>query len=113
LAKDHSAREAGAEVAWRRNRLGVGGNLGIVSYGGTVRHFVGHPLYPKCLQAIRMGSVFFGANTHIGNGPDFMIKAIADQQKAHTPTFLGYIFKFTVPYMLPMLVIVWWLFFRG
>jgi len=55
----------------------------------------------------------FRANTYIGNGPNFMVKAIADHQKAHTPTFLGYVFKFTIPYMLPMLVIVWLLFFRG
>jgi hypothetical protein len=41
-----------------------------------------------------------------------MVKAIADHQKVHTPTFLGYIAKFTVPFMLPMLVIVWLLFFR-
>jgi Na+/H+ antiporter NhaD/arsenite permease-like protein len=72
-----------------------------------------HPLYLKCLQAISVGSVFFGANTYIGNGPNFMVKAIADQQKAHTPTFLGYIFKYTLPYMLPMLLIVWWLFFKN
>jgi Na+/H+ antiporter NhaD/arsenite permease-like protein len=67
--------------------------------------------YAKCLKAISIGSVFFGANTYIGNGPNFMVKAIADQQKAHTPTFLGYVFKFTLPFMLPMLVIVWLLFF--
>jgi Na+/H+ antiporter NhaD/arsenite permease-like protein len=72
-----------------------------------------HPVYLKCLQAISIGSVFFGANTYIGNGPNFMIKAIADQQKAHTPGFMGYIFKFTLPVMLPMLVIVWWVFFRN
>ncbi|HLH57119.1 MAG TPA: sodium:proton antiporter [Verrucomicrobiae bacterium] len=70
------------------------------------------PISVKCLQAISMGSVFFGANTYIGNGPNFMVKAIADQQKAHTPTFLGYVFKYTLPYMLPMLLVVWWLFFR-
>ena len=69
------------------------------------------PAYAKCLKAISIGSVFFGANTYIGNGPNFMVKAIADQQKAHTPTFLGYVFKFTLPFMLPMLVIVWLLFF--
>jgi Na+/H+ antiporter NhaD/arsenite permease-like protein len=74
---------------------------------------IGHPLYLKCLKAISIGSVFFGANTYIGNGPNFMVKAIADHQKAHTPSFLGYIVKFTLPYMLPMLLIVWWLFFRG
>jgi Na+/H+ antiporter NhaD/arsenite permease-like protein len=73
---------------------------------------LGTPLYVKCLQAISIGSVFFGANTYIGNGPNFMVKAIADQQKAHTPTFLGYVFKFTLPFMLPMLLIVWLLFFR-
>jgi Na+/H+ antiporter NhaD/arsenite permease-like protein len=73
---------------------------------------LGNPLYAKCLQAISIGSVFFGANTYIGNGPNFMVKAIADQQKAHTPTFLGYVFKFTLPYMIPMLLITWLLFFH-
>jgi Na+/H+ antiporter NhaD/arsenite permease-like protein len=62
--------------------------------------------------ATSAGSVFFGANTYIGNGPNFMVKAIADHQKVHTPTFLGYIAKFTLPFMLPMLLIVWLLFFR-
>ena len=65
------------------------------------------------LLAVSIGSVFFGANTYIGNGPNFMVKAIADQQKVHTPGFLTYIIRFTLPFMLPMLVIVWWLFFRG
>jgi Na+/H+ antiporter NhaD/arsenite permease-like protein len=73
---------------------------------------LGNPLYVKCLQAISIGAVFFGANTYIGNGPNFMVKAIADQQRAHTPTFLGYVFRFTLPFMVPMLAVVWWLFFR-
>ena len=73
---------------------------------------LGKPLYVNCLKAISIGSVFFGANTYIGNGPNFMVKAIADQQKAHSPTFLGYVFRFTLPYMLPMLLLVWWFFFR-
>jgi Na+/H+ antiporter NhaD/arsenite permease-like protein len=64
------------------------------------------------LVAISVGAVFFGACTYIGNGPNFMVKSIADQQKIHTPTFLGYVFKFTLPFMLPMLAIVWLLFFR-
>jgi Na+/H+ antiporter NhaD/arsenite permease-like protein len=73
---------------------------------------LGNPLYVSCLKAISVGSVFFGANTYIGNGPNFMVKAIADHQKAHTPTFIGYVFKFTLPFMAPMLLLVWWLFFR-
>jgi len=69
--------------------------------------------FGKIVVAISVGAVFFGANTYIGNGPNFMVKSIADHQKVHTPTFLGYVFKFALPFMLPMLVIVWWLFFRG
>lgn len=61
--------------------------------------------------AISIGAVFFGANTYIGNGPNFMVKSIADHQGVKTPTFLGYIWKFTLPFMLPMLLIVWLIFF--
>jgi Na+/H+ antiporter NhaD/arsenite permease-like protein len=70
------------------------------------------PLQIKFLKAISIGSVFFGANTYIGNGPNFLVKAIADQQKAHTPGFIAYILRYTLPYMLPMLLIVWLIFFR-
>ena len=64
------------------------------------------------LVAISVGAVFFGANTYIGNGPNFMVKSIADHQRVRTPSFLGYVFKFTLPIMLPMLLIVWFFFFR-
>src|SRR5258708_3495384 len=69
------------------------------------------PFYATCLKAISIGSVFFGANPYIGHEPNFMSKAIADQQKAHTPTFLLYVFKFTLPFMSPMLDIALILFF--
>jgi Na+/H+ antiporter NhaD/arsenite permease-like protein len=62
--------------------------------------------------AISIGAVFFGANTYIGNGPNFMVKSIADQSKVRTPSFLGYICKYALPYMLPVLIIIWWFFFR-
>jgi Na+/H+ antiporter NhaD/arsenite permease-like protein len=65
------------------------------------------------IVAVSVGAVFFGANTYIGNGPNFMVKAIADHQHAHSPTFLGYIFRYTLPFMLPMLLVVWLLFFRA
>jgi hypothetical protein len=42
-----------------------------------------------------------------------MVKAIADHQKIRTPSFLEYIWRFTLPVMLPMLLIIWFLFFRG
>lgn len=64
------------------------------------------------IVAISVGAVFFGANTYIGNGPNFMVKSIADHQKVNTPGFLGYIFRYALPFMAPMLALVWLLFFR-
>jgi Na+/H+ antiporter NhaD/arsenite permease-like protein len=73
---------------------------------------LGNPGLNKYIVAISVGAVFFGANTYIGNGPNFMVKSIADHEKVHVPGFIGYIFKFTLPCLLPMLMLVWWLFFR-
>jgi Na+/H+ antiporter NhaD/arsenite permease-like protein len=72
---------------------------------------LGNATFNKYILAISIGAVFFGANTYIGNGPNFMVKSIADHQKVHTPSFLDYVWKFTLPFMLPMLVIVWVIFF--
>lgn len=72
------------------------------------RFIIEHGQY---LLAISLGSVFFGAVTYIGNAPNFMVKAIADHAKVHAPSFLGYIFKFAVPILLPILVLVGWVFF--
>ena len=73
---------------------------------------LGNPLHATCLKAISIASVFFGAITYVGNGPNFMVKAIAAHQKVHHPTFLGYVFKYSVPCLGPVLLVVWWLFFR-
>ena len=78
-----------------------------------VAFLLGNASLNKHLLAISIGAVFFGANTYIGNGPNFMVKAIADHAKIQTPSFLGFVFKFTLPYMMPMLIIVWWLFFQS
>lgn len=86
------------------------GNLGLDEI--KVAYLLGNLKYNAYVVAISIGAVFFGACTYIGNGPNFMVKSIAEQQKVHTPSFLSYIFKFTVPFMLPMLFFVWWFFFR-
>src|SRR5260221_9438744 len=62
--------------------------------------------------AISISAWFFGAATYIGNGRKFMVKAIADQQKIPMPTFMGFVFKFTLPFLLPVLFTLWLLFFR-
>jgi Na+/H+ antiporter NhaD/arsenite permease-like protein len=66
----------------------------------------------KYIQAISLGSVFFGANTYIGNGPNFMVKSIAEQSKVECPSFFGYIFKYSLPILIPIFAVVWFFFFR-
>ena len=58
------------------------------------------------LRAIALGSVFFGAMTYIGNGPNFMVKAIAEESGVKMPSFFGYIFKFSLIVLLPVYILV-------
>jgi Na+/H+ antiporter NhaD/arsenite permease-like protein len=62
--------------------------------------------------AISIGAVFFGAATYIGNGPNFMVKAIADEQKIPMPTFLEFLSKYTLFFLLPVLLVAWLVFFH-
>jgi Na+/H+ antiporter NhaD/arsenite permease-like protein len=63
------------------------------------------------LVAVSLGSVFFGAMTYIGNGPNLMVKAIADHAGVHTPSFFGYLLKYSIPVLLPILYLVSLIFF--
>lgn len=65
------------------------------------------------LVAISVGAVFFGAATYIGNAPNFMVKAIATREKAPAPGFLQFIWKYTLPFLLPVLAVLWLVFFRS
>ncbi len=58
------------------------------------------------LKAISLGAVFFGAMTYIGNGPNFMVKAIAEQEGVKMPSFFGYMVKFSMVVLLPIYIIV-------
>ena len=62
------------------------------------------------LKAICMGAVFFGAMTYIGNGPNFMVKSIAEESGVKMPSFFGYIIKFSLTVLLPIYIIVQLLF---
>lgn len=55
------------------------------------------------LIAISTGAVFCGAMTYIGNGPNFMVKSVADSQGVHMPSFGGYIVR-ALEYLLPVLI---------
>jgi Na+/H+ antiporter NhaD/arsenite permease-like protein len=62
--------------------------------------------------AISLGAVFFGAMTYIGNGPNFMVKSIAEHAGVKCPSFFGYIVYYALPVLLPTLVLVWAVFLR-
>ncbi|MCZ6654557.1 MAG: sodium:proton antiporter, partial [Planctomycetota bacterium] len=57
------------------------------------------------LVAISLGAVLMGANTYIGNGPNFMVKSIAEQSGIKMPSFFGYMLYSTC-ILIPIFVIV-------
>ncbi|MGA9405523.1 MAG: sodium:proton antiporter, partial [Bacteroidota bacterium] len=76
-----------------------------------VSYLIGnHNVY---LKATSIGAVFFGACTYIGNGPNFMVKSIAEQFGVEMPSFFGYIVRYTLPVLIPTFALIWFLFFRS
>jgi len=74
--------------------------------------FLQQPGSAKLLQAISAGAVFMGANTYIGNGPNFMVKAIAEENGVKMPSFFGYM-AYSMGVLVPLFIVVTILFFRG
>jgi Na+/H+ antiporter NhaD/arsenite permease-like protein len=81
--------------------LGLDGNIGVLTTteAGT-----------RLLTAVACGSVFMGANTYIGNGPNFMVKAIAEENGVKMPSFFGYM-AWSVAILIPIFIGVTFLFF--
>jgi Na+/H+ antiporter NhaD/arsenite permease-like protein len=75
-----------------------------------VRTMLVKPDYAKLVIVVSLGSVFFGAMTYIGNGPNFMVKSIADSANVKNPSFFGYVFKYSLPILFPILALGGWLF---
>jgi Na+/H+ antiporter NhaD/arsenite permease-like protein len=65
----------------------------------------------EALQAVATGAVFMGANTYIGNAPNFMVKSIAEEAGVAMPSFFGYILRYSLPFLVPVLLLTTWLFF--
>jgi Na+/H+ antiporter NhaD/arsenite permease-like protein len=78
-----------------------------------VAFLIGSPSQMAFILAISAGSVFWGACTYIGNGPNFMVKSIAEAAGVKTPGFLEYIYKYTLPILIPIYVVVWLVAFMG
>src|SRR5436190_423608 len=64
------------------------------------------------LQAIATGSVFMGANTYIGNAPNFMVKSIAEEAGVPMPSFFGYILRYSLPVLIPVFALATLVFFE-
>jgi Na+/H+ antiporter NhaD/arsenite permease-like protein len=60
-------------------------------------------------MAISLGAVFMGAMTYIGNGPNFMVKAVAEAAGVRMPSFFGYI-VYSCLILLPIFALMTWLF---
>jgi Na+/H+ antiporter NhaD/arsenite permease-like protein len=64
------------------------------------------------LAAISCGAVFMGANSYIGNAPNFMVKAIVEEQGERMPSFFGYC-AWAVVFLIPIFILITFIFFRG
>jgi Na+/H+ antiporter NhaD/arsenite permease-like protein len=90
------------------NAANPGAELRADALGGLLAHPEG-VIY---LTAISCGAVLMGANTYIGNGPNFMVKAIAESAGVRMPGFFGYL-GWSCAILLPLFVAVTFVFFRG
>src|SRR5439155_8639063 len=69
----------------------------------------GHVL-AELVAAVSLGSVFMGSMTYIGNGPNFMVKTIAESSGIKMPSFFCYVLCYSAPVLLPIFALTVWLF---
>jgi Na+/H+ antiporter NhaD/arsenite permease-like protein len=75
----------------------------------AVKHLISqNPVY---LKAISAGAVFFGACSYIGNAPNFMVRSIAEESGIPMPSFFGYIFRYSLVFLIPVFVLITLIFF--
>ncbi len=80
--------------------------------GALAAHAVtANPAFISFLKAVSVGSVFMGANTYIGNAPNFMVNSIAKEFGVNMPSFFGYMFKYSIPILIPIFIVVGLVFF--
>ena len=90
---------------------GVAGSAsGTVLSPDNLGALAAHPIGRELLTAVSCGAVFMGAVTYMGNGPNFMVKAIAEQHRVRMPSFFGYmLWSFAI--LVPLFGIVSYIFF--
>src|SRR6266849_169770 len=87
------------------------GLQGVAPHGPYIGTLALDPVAAKLLAAISTGAVFMGANTYIGNAPNFMVRAIAEENDVRMPSFFGFM-AYSVAILLPLFVLVSVVFFR-
>ena len=78
-----------------------------------VGFLLGYAPWNAFIIAISAASVLWGACTYIGNGPNLMVKSIADAAGHATPGFAAYIWKYSFPVLIPLYILVWLIFLRS
>ena len=89
-------------TALGREGLALDSRADVISFATT---------HAGTLEAISVSAVFFGALTYVGNGPNFMVKAICEHARIATPTFITYITRYALPILIPFLTLLGILFF--
>jgi Na+/H+ antiporter NhaD/arsenite permease-like protein len=76
----------------------------------TIQQILANPAAEALLKAISVGSVFMGANSYIGNAPNFMVKSVAEENKIKMPSFGAYmLFSFGI--LFPIFILLTFVFF--
>jgi Na+/H+ antiporter NhaD/arsenite permease-like protein len=78
--------------------------------GGDPQHLM--TTFASTLAAISCGAVFMGANSYIGNAPNMMVKAIAEERGIRMPSFFGYM-GWSCAILVPLFILMTFIFFRG
>jgi Na+/H+ antiporter NhaD/arsenite permease-like protein len=86
------------------------GTLPVAPGAGVTALMGGGRIATDLLVALSLGSVFMGANTYIGNGPNFMVKAIAQERGVRMPSFLHYM-AYSACVLLPVFILLTFVFF--
>jgi Na+/H+ antiporter NhaD/arsenite permease-like protein len=87
--------------------------LGTGTIGGSVENLgalLHSALGESLLQAISCGAVFMGANTYIGNGPNLMVRSIAEHSGIKMPSFVGYM-AYSASILIPLFIVITLIFF--
>jgi Na+/H+ antiporter NhaD/arsenite permease-like protein len=87
--------------------------LGRFFVGVPEHHAVSQLIAQKSiyLEAISAGAVFMGANSYIGNAPNFMVRSIAEEVGVEMPSFFGYILKYSLVFLIPTFILISLVFF--